>query len=166
MKKLYESGGAFSEKTSVKRWTRKRSGISVEELRRNNHWSRSFLVEREDKIRLSRHRNNNSKTTRLQKISGKKRWSAIKRPRNAIQTRVRLLQNIIEPLVDFLREKAAAARNYTTEVTCKTTGTGKSTANDESYDDSAATTEWCIFECCEKLLTVYKWSAIEVFFNN
>ena len=27
------------------------------------------------------------------------------------------------------------------EVTCQTTGTGKSTANDESYDDLAATTE-------------------------
>ena len=31
--------------------------------------------------RLNRHRNCNSKTTRLQKISVKKRWSALKRPR-------------------------------------------------------------------------------------
>ena len=31
-------------------------------------------------------------------------------PRNAIQTKVDLLQNVIEPLVDFLREKTAADR--------------------------------------------------------
>ena len=52
--------------------------------------------------------NSNSKTTRMQKISGKKRWSALKRPRNAIQTKEELLQNVIESLVDFLREKTAA----------------------------------------------------------
>ena len=35
----------------------------------------------------------------------------------------------------------AKLNNRSKLVTCKTTGTGKSTANDESYDDSAATTE-------------------------
>ena len=66
----------------------------------------------------------------------------LKRPRNAIQTKEELLQNVIESLVDFLREKTAADREIKEiEVTCKTTGTGKSTANDESYVDSAATTE-------------------------
>ena len=32
----------------------------------------------------------------------------LKRPRNAIQTKEELLQNVIESLVDFLREKTAA----------------------------------------------------------
>ena len=106
---LYESGGAFSEKNSAKRWARKRSGISVEELYgetiidRGVSWERTYQ-------RLNCHRNSNSKTTRLQKISGTKRWNALKRPRNAIQTKVELLQNIIEPLLDFLREKTAADR--------------------------------------------------------
>ena len=39
------------------------------------------LTEERKYRRLNRHRNCNSKTTRLQKISGKKRWSASKRPR-------------------------------------------------------------------------------------
>ena len=43
-------------------------------------------------------------------MSGKKRWCALKRPRNAIQTKEELLQNVIESLVDFLREKTAADR--------------------------------------------------------
>ena len=109
IKKLYESGGAFTEKNSAKRWARKRSGISVEELYgetiidRGVSWERTYQ-------RLNCHRNSNSKTTRLQKISGTKRWNALKRPRNAIQTKVELLQNIIEPLVGFLREKTAADR--------------------------------------------------------
>ena len=34
----------------------------------------------------------------------------LKRPRNAIQTKEELLQNVIESLVDFLREKTAADR--------------------------------------------------------
>ena len=59
-----------------------------------------------------------------------------------------------EPLVNLLRGKAAADReirhDQTTGVTCKTTGTGQSTANDESYDPSAATNEYGIFDCCGK----------------
>ena len=54
---------------------------------------------------------------------------------------LQLLQNVIEPLVDILREKAAAADREITKVTYKTTGTEKSTANNESYHDSAATNE-------------------------
>ena len=53
----------------------------------------------------------------------------------------RLKSSLAEPLVDFLREK----RRLTTGVSCETTGTGKSTANDESYDPSAATNEYFIF---------------------
>ena len=49
-----------------------------------------------------------------------------------------------EPLVDFLREKAAADREIRQEG-LRATGTGKPTANDESCDPSAATNEYCIF---------------------
>ena len=35
---------------------------------------------------------------------------SLKRPRNAIQTKVELLQNVIELLVNFLREKTVADR--------------------------------------------------------
>ena len=48
--------------------------------------------------------------TRLQKISGKKHWKALNRPRNAIQTKVDLLQNVVSrdvqnPRLSFCEEK-------------------------------------------------------------
>ena len=65
--------------------------------------------------RLNQDQNRNSRTTRLQNISAKKRWKALKRPKNAIQTEVELLQNVgksrqAEPPVELLRGKAAADR--------------------------------------------------------
>ena len=47
-----------------------------------------------------------------------------------------LLQNVIEPLVGFLREKAAADREIKQQKL-----RAKQQEQDESYDDSAATTE-------------------------
>ena len=47
------------------------------------------------KQRLNQHGNSNSRTTRLQKISGKKRWRASKRPRNANSDGGELLQNVV-----------------------------------------------------------------------
>lgn len=97
--------------------------ISVEDLTREESLIEE-LVEREDTIgaiRLNQHRNSNSRTTRLQKVSAKKRWKALKRPRNAIQTEVELLQNVVksrraEPPVDFLRGKAAADREIRQQI--------------------------------------------------
>ena len=99
------------------------------------------LVERED-TKIGIETAIQRQLTRLQKTSGKKRWSASKRPRNAIQTKVELLHNVIEPLVDFReRKQRQTAKFKQQKLLAKTTGTRKSTANDESYDDSAATTE-------------------------
>lgn len=60
--------------------------------------------------RLTQHRNSNSRSTRLQKISGKKHWKALNRPRNAIWTKVELLQNVVSrdvqnPRLTFCEEK-------------------------------------------------------------
>ena len=108
IKKLYESGGAFSEKIQQKDERGKEVGFQWKSygetiIDRGVSWERRYR-------RLNQHRSSNSKTTRLQKISGKKRWSALKRPRNAIRTKVELFQNVIEPLVGFLREKTATDR--------------------------------------------------------
>ena len=75
---------------------KKASGISVEELMEKESLIEE-LVEREDAIQAKAESasNSNSRTTRLRKISGKKRWRALKRPRNAIKTKVELLQNVV-----------------------------------------------------------------------
>ena len=75
------------------------------------------LMERVDTIQAkvesaSKQQLKNNKTAEDIK---KKRWRTLKRPRNAIQTKVELLQKRrksrrAEPLVDFLRDNAAAGR--------------------------------------------------------
>ena len=55
-----------------------------------------------------------------------------------------LLQNAIEPLVDFLREKTAAYREIKqqkSKLPAKQQEQESQQQNDESCDDSAATTE-------------------------
>lgn len=59
-----------------------------------------------------------------------------------------------EPLVDFLRGKAATYREIRQqEIRAKQQEqAGKSAANDESYDPSTATNEYCILTVVKKLL--------------
>ena len=70
----------------------KASGISVEELTENESLIEE-LVEREDTIqaKVESALKRQLRTTRLQKILGKIRWRALKRPINKIQTKVELL---------------------------------------------------------------------------
>ena len=53
------------------------------------------------------------------------------------------------PLIDFLRKKAAADCEIRQQE-LRAKQQEQSTANDESYDSSASTNEYCIFKCCGK----------------
>ena len=138
----------------------KASGIYVEELTEKESLIEE-LVEREDTIQAKAESaskqqlkdNETAEDIRKKAIESLKETKKRNSDEGGASPKRRKSRRA-EPVVDFLRETEAAADREIRqqELRAKQQEPGKSTANDESYDPSAATNEYCIFECVEKLL--------------